>query len=60
MSQMSQDLALLAPVLAVLLTAVGALSFEMLHQPKISLPFAVIGLVAMAAFVRRDSGERIR
>ena len=45
MSQMSQDLALLAPVLAVLLTAVGALSFEMLHQPKISLPFAVIGLL---------------
>ncbi|MGB3632765.1 MAG: NADH-quinone oxidoreductase subunit N [Rubrobacteraceae bacterium] len=45
MSQMSQDLALLAPVLAVLLTAVGALSFEMLHLPKISLPFAVIGLL---------------
>ena len=45
MSQMGQDLALLAPVLAVLLTAVGALSFEMLHLPKISLPFAVIGLL---------------
>ncbi len=45
MGQMSQDLALLAPVLAVLLTAVGALSFEMLHLPKISLPFAVIGLL---------------
>lgn len=45
MSQMGQDLALLAPVLAVLLTAVGALSFEMLHMPKISLPFAVIGLL---------------
>ena len=45
MSQMSQDLALLAPVLAVLLTAVGALSFEMLHLPKVSLPFAVIGLL---------------
>ena len=45
MSQMGQDLALLAPVLAVLLTAVGALSFEMLHLPKVSLPFAVIGLL---------------
>ena len=45
MSQMGQDLALLAPVLAVLLTAVGSLSFEMLHLPKISLPFAVIGLL---------------
>ena len=45
MSQMGQDLALLAPVLAVLLTAVGALSFEMLRLPKVSLPFAVIGLL---------------
>ncbi|CAN5870325.1 NADH-quinone oxidoreductase subunit N [soil metagenome] len=45
MSQMGQDLALLAPVLAVLLTAVGALSFEMLHLPKISLPVAVVGLL---------------
>ncbi len=45
MGQMGQDLALLAPVLAVLLTAVGALSFEMLHLPKVSLPFAVIGLL---------------
>ena len=45
MSQMGQDLALLAPVLAVLLTAVGALSFEMLHLPKVSLPFAVTGLL---------------
>ncbi len=45
MSQMGQDLALLAPVLAVLLTAVGALTFEMLHLPKVSLPFAVIGLL---------------
>ena len=45
MNQMGQDLAMLAPVLAVLLTAVGALSFEMLHMPKISLPFAVVGLL---------------
>ncbi len=45
MSQMGQDLALLAPVLAVLLTAVGALSFEMLHMPKIGLPFTVVGLL---------------
>ena len=49
MSQMGQDLALLAPVLAVLLTAVGALSFEMLHLPKVSLPFAVIGLLVAAS-----------
>ncbi|MDQ4105897.1 MAG: NADH-quinone oxidoreductase subunit N [Actinomycetota bacterium] len=42
---MGQDLALLAPVLAVLLTAVGTLTFEMLHRPKISLPVAVIGLL---------------
>ncbi len=45
MGQMGQDLALLAPVLAVLLTAVGALSFEMLHLPRISLPVAVTGLL---------------
>ena len=43
--QMSRDLALLAPEIAVLLTAVGALIFEMLRLPKVSLPFAVVGLL---------------
>jgi proton-translocating NADH-quinone oxidoreductase chain N len=43
--QMARDLSLLAPEIAVLLTAVGALIFEMLKVPKVSLPFAVIGLL---------------
>lgn len=48
--QMGRDLALLAPQLAVLLTAVGALVFEMLRLPKVALPFTVIGLLVAAAF----------
>ncbi|QIN85527.1 NADH-quinone oxidoreductase subunit N (plasmid) [Rubrobacter tropicus] len=40
-----RDLALLAPEIAVLLTAVGALVFEMLRLPKVPLPFTVIGLL---------------
>ena len=47
--QMAQDLALLAPEIAVLLTAVGALIFEMLRLPKVSLPFTVIGLLVATA-----------
>jgi proton-translocating NADH-quinone oxidoreductase chain N len=47
--QMARDLALLAPQLAVLLTAVGALVFEMLRLPKIALPFTVIGLLVATA-----------
>ena len=47
--QMARDLALLAPQLAVLLTAVGALIFEMLRLPKVALPFTVIGLLAATA-----------
>jgi NADH-quinone oxidoreductase subunit N len=43
--QMGRDLSLLAPELAVLLTAVGALVFEMLRLPKVALPFTVIGLL---------------
>ena len=43
--QMARDLSLLAPEIAVLLTAVGALVFEMLRLPKIALPFTVIGLL---------------
>ena len=47
--QMARDLALLAPQLAILLTAVGALVFEMLRLPKVALPFTVIGhLIATA------------
>jgi proton-translocating NADH-quinone oxidoreductase chain N len=42
---MAADLSLLAPEIAVLLTAVGALLFEMLHLPKVALPFAIIGLL---------------
>ena len=47
--QMARDLALLAPQLAVLLTAVGALVFEMLRLPKVALPFIVIGLLVATA-----------
>ncbi len=43
--QMARDLSLLAPELAVLLTAVGALVFEMLRLPRVALPFTVIGLL---------------
>ncbi len=42
---MAADLALLAPEIAVLLTAVGALVFEMLKAPKVSLVFTVVGLL---------------
>jgi len=42
---MARDLSLLAPEIAVLLTAVGALIFEMLRLPKVALPFTVIGLL---------------
>ena len=43
--QMARDLSLLAPELAVLLTAVGALVLEMLRLPRVALPFTVIGLL---------------
>ncbi|MEW6635201.1 MAG: NADH-quinone oxidoreductase subunit N [Actinomycetota bacterium] len=43
--QMARDLALLAPEIAVLLTAVGALVLEMLRLPRVALPFTVIGLL---------------
>ncbi len=42
---MASDLALLAPQIAVALTAVGTLVFEMLRLPRVALPFAVIGLL---------------
>ena len=44
-AQMLSELALLAPQLAVVITAVGALNFEMLRLPKVALPFTVIGLL---------------
>lgn len=47
-AQMLSELALLAPQLAVLITAVGALNFEMLRLPKVALPFTVIGLLVAA------------
>jgi NADH:ubiquinone oxidoreductase subunit 2 (subunit N) len=43
--QIARDLALLGPQLAVLLTAVGALVFEMLRLPKVGLAFTVVGLM---------------
>ena len=42
---MARDLSLLAPEIAVVLTAVGALLFEMIRLPKVSLPFTIIGLL---------------
>ncbi|MGI8866577.1 MAG: proton-conducting transporter membrane subunit, partial [Rubrobacteraceae bacterium] len=42
---MARDLSLLMPEIAVVLTAVGALVFEMLRLPKVALPFTVIGLL---------------
>ncbi|MDQ3317459.1 MAG: NADH-quinone oxidoreductase subunit N, partial [Actinomycetota bacterium] len=45
---MGGDLAMLAPQIAIALAAVGALVFEMLRLPKVSLPFAVIGLLVAA------------
>ncbi|SMC07552.1 NADH-quinone oxidoreductase subunit N [Rubrobacter radiotolerans DSM 5868] len=42
---MGRDLTLLAPEIAVLLTAVGALIFEMVRLPRVGLPFTVVGLL---------------
>lgn len=42
---MGRDLPMLAPEIAVLLTAVGAIVFEMLRLPRVGLPFTVIGLL---------------
>ena len=46
---MIQDLTLLAPEIAVLLTAVGALVLEMLGVGRAALPFTVIGLLVATA-----------
>lgn len=53
---MGRDLALLAPEIAVLLTAVGALIAEMLRRPRISLVVAVIGLAVAMGLTLRLSG----
>jgi len=45
---MARDLSLLAPEIAVVLTAVGALVFEMLRLPRVALPFTVVGLLVAA------------
>lgn len=49
MSEMGNDLALLAPEIAVLLTAVGALVLEMIRLGRAALPFTVVGLLVAAA-----------
>jgi len=49
MMQMGRDLSLLAPEIAVLLSAVGALVLEMLRLPRAALPVAVIGLLVATA-----------
>ncbi|MDK8463268.1 NADH-quinone oxidoreductase subunit N [Marinobacter sp. SS13-12] len=53
---MGRDLALLAPEIAVLLTAVGALIAEMLRRPRISLITAVVGLVVATGLALRLLG----
>lgn len=53
---MGRDLALLAPEIAVLLTAVGALIAEMLRRPRISLLVAVIGMVLATGMTLRLVG----
>jgi NADH-quinone oxidoreductase subunit N len=49
MSMMARDLALLAPEIAVLLTAVGTLVLEMLGLKRAALPFTVVGLLVATA-----------
>lgn len=44
MSQMTQDLSRLLPDIAVLITAVGALIFEMVRMPRAALGWALAGL----------------
>ena len=58
--QMARDLSLLAPEIAVLLTAVGALVFEMLRLPRVALPFTVVGFSSPPASPCRCSAQRRR
>jgi NADH-quinone oxidoreductase subunit N len=53
---MGRDLALLAPEIAVLLTAVGALIAEMLRRPRMSLVVAVVGLLVATGLTLRLLG----
>ena len=55
--QMARDLSLLAPEIAVLLTAVGALVLEMLRVGRAALPFTVIGLAVATALTIPLLGE---
>ena len=55
--RMARDLALLAPEIAVLLTAVGALVLEMLRVGRAALPFTVIGLAVATALTVPLLGE---
>lgn len=48
LARMAHDLTLLAPQLAVLWAAVGALAFEMLRLPKVALVYTVVGLFSAA------------
>jgi NADH-quinone oxidoreductase subunit N len=54
---MARDLALLAPEIAVLLTAVGALVLEMLRVGRAALPFTVIGLAVATVLTIPLQGE---
>jgi NADH-quinone oxidoreductase subunit N len=49
MSMMARDLALLAPEIAVLLTAVGTLVLEMIGLKRASMLFTVVGLLVATA-----------
>lgn len=50
MSQMKQDLVAILPQIAILLTAVVALVFEMLRRPRGSFLCVVVGMGAIACF----------
>ena len=56
--QMARDLSLLAPEIAVLLTAVGALVLEMLRVGRAALPFTVIGLAVATVLTIPLLGEQ--
>ncbi|MGB3683618.1 MAG: NADH-quinone oxidoreductase subunit N [Rubrobacteraceae bacterium] len=55
-SPIIQSIVLISPQIAVLLAAVGALIFEMLRLPKVSLPFTVIGLLVATFLATRLIG----
>ena len=56
--RMARDLTLLAPEIAVLLTAVGALVLEMLRLGRAALPFTVVGLAVATALTIPLLGEQ--